>query len=111
MRKNVVIIGNKPQLLMDEIKTIRTEATHEIIIADAPMIALKRLIAQNAVESVGGSVQQAWAHSSRLEIVATGEPITPQPPSTRNLGLFVLGFDTFDMQTIGAYRVLLSGRT
>jgi hypothetical protein len=75
--KNVVIIGNKPQLLMDEIKTIRTEATHEIIIADAPMIALKRLIAQNALESVGGSVQQAWAHSSRLEIVATGEPITP----------------------------------
>jgi hypothetical protein len=37
--KNVVIIGNKPQLLRDEIEKIRAEATHKIIVADAPMRA------------------------------------------------------------------------
>lgn len=97
----VVIIGDKPELLRSEIDKVRSEATHEIIFADAPMIALKRLIDQNSIGSVGGSVQQAWAHFSRLEIVATMAPIIPQPPSPRNAGLFVLGFDTSDMQTIG----------
>jgi hypothetical protein len=106
----VVIIGDKPQLLRDEIEKIRAAATHWIVVADAPMIALKHLIGQNVIESVGGSVQQAWSYSSRLEIVSTMEPITPQPPSTRNAGLFVLGFDTSDMQTIGAYRIILTGR-
>jgi hypothetical protein len=106
----VVIIGDKPQLLRDEIKKIRADAKHEIIVADAPMMALKSLISQNAIESVGGSVQQAWSYSSRLEIVATMEPITPKPPTSRNAGLFVLGYDTFDMQTIGAYQIILTGR-
>lgn len=106
----VVVVGDQPQVLQNLIKEIRSEATQEIVVADAPMIALKRLISEGQIGSVGGSVQQAWSYGSKLEVVATMEPITPQPPSTRNAGLFVLGFDTFDMQTIGNYRIILTGR-
>jgi hypothetical protein len=107
---NVIVIGDQPQLFRDEIEKLRANSTHEINFADAPMNALREMIRQNAIGSVGGSIQQAWAISSRLEIVATAGSITPSPPSPRNYGLFVLGFDTFDMQQIGNYKVTLMGR-
>jgi hypothetical protein len=107
---NVIIIGDKPQLLRDEIEKIRANVTHGINFADAPMNALRGMINQNAIGSVGGSVQQAWAYSSRLEFVATAGPKPPSGLRPRNYGMFVLGFDIFDMQSIGAYNVSLTAR-
>jgi hypothetical protein len=106
----VVIVGTRPEVLRGRINQVRANAAHPITYADAPMIALKSLIAANAIVGVGGSVQQAWSHSGKLEIIATGEPITPVPPSTTNMGLFVLGFEISEIQTIGQYRIVLTGR-
>ena len=109
-KSKVVIIGNKTEVLRDRIETIRANASHPIVTADAPMIALQGLINEGSIVNVGGAIQQAWATPFKLEIVATMEPITPRPPSPRNVGLFVLGFDTSDMQTIGSFHVSLTGR-
>jgi hypothetical protein len=55
-------------------------------------------------------IQQGWATARGFELVAKMMPIIPQPPSTRNAGLFVLGFDIFDIQQVGGFRVSLTGR-
>jgi hypothetical protein len=107
---SVVVVGTKPEILRERINQVRANAAHPIVHADAPMIALKSLIAENVIPGVGGSVQQAWSHSGRLEIIATAEPIVPVPPSTTNMGLFVLGFEMSEIQTIGQYHIVLTGR-
>jgi hypothetical protein len=106
----VVVLGTKPETLRERIAEVRANASHPIVYADAPMIALKGLIAESVIPGVGGSVQQAWAHSGRLEIIATAEAIVPVPPSTTNMGLYVLGFEMSEIQTIGQYHIVLSGR-
>jgi hypothetical protein len=110
MKENVIVIGDQQQLLHERIEKIRSEATHEIIHADAPQRALQSLIDEGAIDSVGGTIQQAWATRNKLELVATARPIEPRPPETRNTGLFLLGFDIMDMQTVGGYRVSMTGR-
>lgn len=106
----VIMIGNKTELLKERIDSIRANAGHPIVAADAPIRALRSLISDGSIPSVGGAIQQAWAIPFRLEIAATMESIPARPPSSRNAGLFVLGFDTFDMQTVGSFKVSLSGR-
>jgi hypothetical protein len=107
---DVVIIGSGTDILRKRIEAIRAEASHPIVVSDAPERALEGLINEGSIPNVGGAVQQAWSIPFRLEIAATMSPITPRPPSPRNVGLFVLGFDTFDMQNIGDFRVSLTGR-
>lgn len=107
---DVVIIGTGADILRERIEAIRADASHPIIASDAPQKALESIISEGVIDSVGGVVQQAWSTPSKLEIVATMYPITPRPPSTRNAGLFVLGFDTSDMQQVGDFKVSLTGR-
>jgi hypothetical protein len=112
---SAVVIGSAPSLLTEAIDKDLGDAkqrseVHEIVAFDAPKRALRKIIAENAHEMVGGSVQQAWATSSGFQIVSNMEPITPRPPSTRNAGLFILGFDTDDIQNVGYYRVAAEGR-
>jgi hypothetical protein len=59
--------------------------------------------------SVGGMIQQGWATAAGFQLVAKMQPIRPRPPSPRNVGLFVLGFDLMEMQQVGANRVSLLG--
>jgi hypothetical protein len=110
-----VVIGSAPSLLTEAIDKDLSEAkargaVHEIVAFDAPKRALRKIISENAHEMVGGTVQQAWATSSGFQIISNMEPITPRPPSTRNAGLFILGFDTDDIRNIGNYRVASEGR-
>jgi len=107
---NVVIIGDQTQLLRDRIDERRATAEHPIVAADAPKFALQSLIDENAIESVGGAIQQGSVSLHRFDVVATARPIQPQPPSPRNYGRFVLGFDIDSMSTIGSYQVSLSAR-
>jgi hypothetical protein len=104
----VVIIGTNPGILRERIESIRQQAEHPITYADAPMRALKGLISEGIMQGVGGSVQQAWAFPTKLEIVATAAFIERSEGS--NWGLYVLGFDTSQIQNIGHYRVILTGR-
>jgi len=113
--ESAVVIGSAPALLTQAIDKELGDAkergeVHEIVAFDAPKRALRKMIAENAHEMVGGSVQQAWATSSGFQIISNMEPITPRLPSTRNAGLFILGFDTDDIQTVGNYRVASEGR-
>jgi len=108
--QDVVIIGASPQILRDRINSIRVEGVHPIVFADAPKNALRGLINESAIDSVGGKVQQAWSIPFKLEIVATMEGIQPVAPSPRNAGLFVLGFDIMDTQSIGSFIVSMTGR-
>jgi hypothetical protein len=112
---SVVIIGSAPALLAQAIDKDLSDAKQrgevlEIVAFDAPKRALRKIIAENAHEMVGGSVQQAQATPSGFQIISNMEPITPRPPSTRNAGLFILGFDTDDIQMVGNYRVASEGR-
>jgi hypothetical protein len=112
---STVVIGSAPDLLITAINADLAEAkargeVHQIVAFDAPKRALQKLINEGANENVGGSVQQAQATQFGFKIIANMVPITPIPPSTRNAGLFVLGFDTFDLQNIGSHRVALEGR-
>jgi hypothetical protein len=109
-QETVIVIGDQQQLLQERIAEIRSDADHPINFADAPQRALQSLIDDGSIESVGGTIQQAWATSGKLELVATALPIEPRPPAPRNMGLFVLGFDIMDMQNIGGYRVSMTGR-
>jgi hypothetical protein len=109
------VIGSSPALLTQAIDKELSEAKArgealEIAVFDAPRRALRKLIDENAHEMVGGSVQQAQATSSGFQIISNMEPITPRPPSTRNAGLFILGFDTEDIQMVGNYRIASEGR-
>lgn len=111
----IIIIGSNPGLLRDRIKADLQAAhargdIHPILALDRPTRALQSIIADGADESVGGAIQQGWTGPSGFEIVAKLMPITPRAPSPRNAGLFVLGFDIMDMQTIGAHQVVLGGR-
>ncbi len=113
--ESAVIIGSAPALLRQAIDRDLDDAKQrgevlEIVAFDAPKRALRKLIAENAHEKVGGSVQQAQATSLGFQIISNMEPITPRPPSTRNAGLFILGFDTDDIQMVGHYRVASEGR-
>jgi hypothetical protein len=101
----VVIIGDQAQLLRDRIAERREKAEHPIIAADAPKDALQSLIDDGSIESVGGTIQQGWVSSHRFDLVATARPIEPQPPSSRNYGRFLLGFDIDSMPLIGSYQV------
>jgi hypothetical protein len=112
---SAVVIGSAPELLISAINADLLSAkargeVHQIVAFDAPKRALQKLIIDEAHESVGGSVQQAQATQFGFKIIANMVPIKPTPPSTRNAGLFVLGFDTFDLQNIGLHRVSLEGR-
>jgi hypothetical protein len=113
--QSTIVIGTEPNLLRDAIDEQLTDArrrgeTHDIIAFDAPKRALRKLIAEGANEMVGGSIQQAWATPGGFQIVSNMEPITPMPPSTRNAGLFILGFDTADIRNVGYYQVGGEGR-
>ena len=113
--ESAVVIGSSPDLLTQAIDKELGDAkargdTHEIVAFDAPKRALRRLIAETAHEMVGGSVQQAWATPTGFKIVSNMEPITPRSPSTRNAGMFILGFDTDDIQMTGNYRIASEGR-
>ena len=108
--ESAVVIGSAPALLTQAIDRELSDAKErgevlDIVAFDAPKRALRKMIAENVHEMVGGSVQQAWATVSGFQIVANGEPITPRPPSPRNYGTFILGFDTDDILTVGNYRV------
>lgn len=100
----VVIIGDNPGRLSDRIQSIRaTSSPEDLGFKDAPITALRSLIQEGSIASVGGAVQQAWSVGYKLNIIATAEFVAPRPPSPRNVGMFVLGFDTYEMQTIGSF--------
>jgi hypothetical protein len=113
--QSAIVIGTSPNLLRDAIDKQLTDArqrgeTLDIVAFDAPKRALRQLIAEGANEMVGGSIQQAWATPAGFQIVSNLEPIAPKPPSTRNAGLFILGFDTADIRNVGYYQVAAEGR-
>jgi hypothetical protein len=108
--ETVIVIGDRQQLLHDRIAKVRSGASHPIVFADAPERALQSLIDDGSIKSVGGALQQAWATPGKLELIATLRPIEVRPPAPRNAGLFLLGFDIMDMQTVGGYRVSMTGR-
>jgi hypothetical protein len=96
--QSAIIIGSSPAILAAAIDHQLADAkqrgeVHEIVAFDAPKRALRKLISEGADERVGGSIQQAWATAAGFEIISNMEPITPRPPSPRNAGLFILGFD------------------
>jgi len=112
---SIVVIGSCPDLLRQRVDADRDAAiargdVHPIIDMDRPTRVLQALINENADPSVGGMIQQGWATAAGFEIVAKANPITPRPPSPRNFGLFVLGFDIMDMQRVGPNFVNLMGR-
>jgi hypothetical protein len=112
---SIAIIGSCPDLLRqrieaDRVATIARGDTHSVIDVDRPTRALQALIDENAHPSVGGMIQLGWATATGFELAAKMRPITPQPPSPRNAGLFVLGFDIIDIQQVGSYVVSLTGR-
>ena len=112
--QSAVIIGSSVAKLTEEIDrqlgSAHETGAHPIVAFDAPKRALRGLISQGIDPAVGGSIQQAQATATGFEIIANTEPITPRPPSARNAGLFLLGFDTFDIQTAGHYQVASEGR-
>jgi hypothetical protein len=113
--RSAVVIGTSPDLLRNAIDSELANArqrgeTHDIIAFDAPKRALRQLIAEGANEMVGGSIQQAWATPAGFQIVSNLEPIKPKPPSARNAGLFILGFDTVDIRNVGYYQIGAEGR-
>ncbi len=112
---SVIVIGSAPDLLIDginsELENARTRGeVHEIVAFDAPKRALHRLIRDGVDERVGGSIQQAEATAAGFQVIANMETIEPRPPSPRNVGLFLLGFDTFALQSVGQYSVASDGR-
>lgn len=111
---SVIVIGSSVRQLTNAIDKQLHEAQQrgdlEIVAYDAPKRALRQLISDGVDERVGGSIQQAWATASGFQVVSNLEPITPKPPSPRNAGLFILGFDTFELQTVGNYQVVAEGR-
>jgi hypothetical protein len=111
-QSEAAIIGSCPDLLRARIRADNEERvargdTHPVLDIDAPRRALQALIDENADETIGGSVQQAWATPAGFLVVGNMRPIVPRPPSTRNAGLFVLGFDTFDIRNIGDHQVIM----
>ncbi|MGN6115913.1 MAG: hypothetical protein ACTHN2_10405 [Nitrobacter sp.] len=113
--QSTVVIGTEPSLLRNAIDEQLADARrrgekNEIVAFDAPKRALQKLIVERANDMVGGSIQQAWATSEGFQIVSNMEPIVPRPPSTRNAGLFILGFDTLDVRNVGYYQVGGDGR-
>lgn len=112
---SIVIIGSRPDLLRRQIEadrsaTIARGDTHPVLDIDRPTRALQALIDEAVDPSVGGMIQQGWANVAGFELAARMQPIQPRPPSPRNAGLFVLGFDIMDMQQVGGYLVSLTGR-
>lgn len=112
---SVITIGSSPALLVEginrELGAARDRGeVHEIVAFDAPKRALRKVINDGSDERVGGSIQQAEATIAGFRVISNLEPITPRPPSTRNAGLFLLGFDTFDLQNVGYYQVISDGR-
>lgn len=55
-------------------------------------------------------IQQGWTSRAGFELGAKMAPITPQPPSPRNAGMFVLGFDTMELPQIGQNIVGMMGQ-
>jgi hypothetical protein len=111
----IVVIGSCPELLRQRIEESRNDdlkpgEVHPIVEMDRPTRALQALIEEQADSSVGGMIQQGWATSIGFQLVAKAQPITPRPPSPRNFGLFVLGFDIADIQHVGSNIVSLVGR-
>jgi hypothetical protein len=111
----VIVIGIAPDLLRQGIDRDLEEARQrgevlEIVAFDAPKRALRQIIVAGAHDMVGGSIQQAEATVSGFQILSSLEPITPRPPSPRNMGTFIVGFNTDDVQSVGSYRVGSLGR-
>jgi hypothetical protein len=111
----LVAIGSCPELPRQRIQEDRDSAiargdVHPILDMDRTTRALQALIEEDADPSLGGMIQQGWATSAGFELVAKMRPITARPPSPRNVGLFVLGFDIMDLQQVGANIVSLTGR-
>jgi len=111
----IAAIGSCPELLCGRIEDDRSAAiirgdVHPILDMDRPTRALQALIDEDAHPSVGGMIQQGWATSAGFELVGKMRPITPRPPSTRNVGMFVLGFDIADLLQVGSNIVILTGR-
>jgi hypothetical protein len=105
--ENVVAIGDQIELLDQRIANIRSAPdTHPIIFADAPQRALQSLINDGTIDSVGGTIQQAWATPGNLELVAT----SGVAPHTATHGLFMLGFDIMGMPSISGYQVSMMAR-
>jgi len=112
---SIVIIGSCPDLVQQRIEVNRSAEvargdTHPVLNIDRPTRALQALIDEAADPSVGGMIQQGWATEAGFELAARMQPIQPRPPSPRNAGLFVLGFDIMDMQQVGGYMISLTGR-
>lgn len=112
---SIAIIGSCPELLREQIESDRAEelaagGLHHISELDRPTRALQVLIATGAHPSVGGMIQQGWATEFGFEIVAKVMPTEVRPPSTRNTGLFALGYDVLDLAQIGKYAVRMTGR-
>jgi hypothetical protein len=111
---SIAVIGSCPDLLrqrivMDREAAIARGDTHPILDVNRPTRALQALIDERIDDSVGGMIQQGWATVAGFELVGRLCPITPRPPSPRNAGLFVLGFDIWDMRQVGANFISLTG--
>lgn len=109
--ESTLVIGSSSDHLVEAIDRQLADAsergeTHEIAVFNAPKSALQQLITEKVDERVGGMIQQAWATVEEgFQIVSNLVPITPRPPSTCNAGLFILGFDTSNIQSVGNYVV------
>ena len=111
----LLTIGSNTELLQertrDDRALSRSRGDPEIpTVMDSPTRALQSIIDQGDNDSVGGTIQQAWVAGPRFRAIAKMLPIEPRPPSPRNVGLFVLGFDIIDMQTVGSYQIAPLGR-
>jgi hypothetical protein len=105
--EKVVAIGDKLELLDERITNIRSKPdTPPILFADAPQRALQSLINDGLIESVGGTIQQAWATPGKLELAATSH-IDPENGALR---LNALGFDIRAIQNVGRYQISMSAR-
>jgi hypothetical protein len=91
-RGAVAIIGSNPELLRSRIEALQERAEAEVIFDDAPTRALQNIIAEGADESVGGTIQQAWAFGGQFFPVMNVVPIPARPDGT-NITFQVLGYD------------------
>jgi len=108
-KTNVVVIGSRTDLFRAKLDTVRSTAEHPIIFSDAPIIALRSLIQEGQISSVGGNIQQAWSMGLKLQLVATAAPIVPTPLNPPNWGMYLLGFD-IDQMGAGDFRVVVMAR-
>jgi hypothetical protein len=107
--EDTIILGSCVELFRGRIKTRRDAADKQILKDRAPLAALKSIIDGKEHDTVGGHIQRAWVTQGGFEVVATGQSIEPSIGG-RNYGLFVLGFDTHQVDQIGSYVVSTVGQ-